>query len=196
MVSQWIAKIVGVAVLGTLADMVIPSGKLKTFTRFFTSLIALLIIIQPIANFLGDFPQHQGIFLFDSFTGELDSSDIYNRSVETRNKEYIKNIYVSKLEMDIAQRIEKYLPEQEFSVFVTVVETAKEDIYALDKIKIALGERKDIKIAPIGIDIGAKDSINEDMAVLVWGGRDFKELKENLSDTYEIDESRIYIVKG
>lgn len=198
MLTQWIANIVGVAALGTLMDMVIPKGNLKTYTRFFIGLITLLIILQPILKLLGQLPNLEKKLWSDMIAAELQVSYTPSQAIEINQKEYLMELYKKRVEEDVVRRVEKYVPNSIVSSIVTVDELEQEGMINIKRIDVFIGYSKDesLGIKPVEISIGSKSKDQESKPFQTRENENYDELKKHLSDTYEIEESRIYINNG
>ena len=52
LVSKWVMSIVGAAVLGVLADIIMPEGSTKKYIKSIMSIITLFIILSPLPGLL------------------------------------------------------------------------------------------------------------------------------------------------
>lgn len=195
MINQWIANIVGVVVLGTLMDMVIPKGNLKAYTRFFIGLITLMVILQPILSLLGHLPEFERIFWSKTIAAELETINIQSDAIEASQTKYLMELYKSRFEEDIVNRVKKYIPGSNVSALVTLEESNDhdEDIFYVNRIDLTIGYSNPLKIKPIEIAIDSKSDIEKKASPQESENIDYGTLKKHLSDTYEIEESRIYI---
>lgn len=84
-VSQWIMGIVGVVLLGVLADIVLGEGRTKKQIKGVFGLITLLVIISPIAGVL-----KEGWGGFESvFGGSITADETY---LDTVNKSQLSEL--------------------------------------------------------------------------------------------------------
>lgn len=199
MINQWIANIVGVVVLGTLMDMVIPKGNLKAYTRFFIGLITLMVILQPVLKLLGYLPEIERNLWSNTIAAELKTINTQARDIEINQKEYFMELYKNRFEEDVIRRVEKYIPNSNASALVIIEESNDEDMFYIKRIDITIGYSRSLKIKPVEIVVDSGPDVKENEPPQKSEdsiGDDYEMLKKHLSDTYEIEKSRIYISNG
>jgi stage III sporulation protein AF len=52
---EWIANIAAVSVLGVVADLILPDGNIKRYTRFLIGVIMLAVLIKPVLHIFDGF---------------------------------------------------------------------------------------------------------------------------------------------
>ena len=196
MINQWIANIVGVIVLGTLMDMIIPKGNLKTYTRFFVGLVTMLVILQPLLKLIGHYPDFRSNLWFKTMEAELETITTRNQALEINQENLLMQLYKDKLEEDVIRRVKKYLSDAtNVSATITISEPDDENIYSINRIDVTIGGHNPLEINPVEISIGSKSTRYEKTTTnqSEYEKKDYQMIKEDLSDAYEIDDSRIYI---
>lgn len=92
-VTGWILSILGIVVIGTLVDLVLPSGKMNGYIKSVFAAITVLIIVLPLPNLL------KNNFRPDSF--------IFGKEVELQENyiEYSNNIQVKAIERGLKEAL-------------------------------------------------------------------------------------------
>lgn len=198
MINQWISSIVAVVILATLLDMVLPNGNLKKYTKFFIGLITILVILQPIIKLTGDYSQFTKSLWIHQLDAEFETMNVQSKALEINQEKFLMELYKDRLEEDIVSRIDKYTSDLDVSVNVTLDKTQDQNIFSLSRIDITIGASNALEIEPVDISIGDKLPVKKEILSnlnLQDTDIDIKAIKEDLSTTYEIDKSRIYINK-
>ncbi|MFY9178058.1 MAG: stage III sporulation protein AF [Caldicoprobacterales bacterium] len=198
MIKQWILNIIAVVVLGTLLDMVIPSGNIKKYTKFFIGLISILAILQPIIKMTGNIPQLTKDIWIRQLDAELETMSIESKDLEKSQEKYLLELYKSRLEEDIINRLNQYVPDSEVLVIATLEKVEGQEMFLLSRIDINIGPSKQVNIEPVEIIVGDRLSEGGSFNSQINNqevDKNFETIKEYISNTYEIDKSRIYINK-
>jgi stage III sporulation protein AF len=196
--NQWIANILGVVVLGILMDMIIPTGNTKAYTRFFIGLIMLLVMLQPVIKLIGQFPNYSDSLWLAKIAPELEAIDTTTYSVELDQEKHLMRMYKSRLERDVLDRARAYISDVDVTANVNLVKSQGPATFEIDSIQVFLGPPDPYKVQEVEISIDLDDSSEKKKQHLDTQDelKDFSHLKKHLSDTYEIEESRIHIVGG
>ncbi len=200
MIKEWIVNIIGIVALGILMDMIIPTGNIKSYTRFFIGLITLLVILQPLLKVLGQFSEFGDIFTtgpIGSIAAELDNVDNKIQTVAINHDKYLRELYKSNLEEDMVARLKDYIPDTEPSATVWIDDSGDGDMFSIERVDIVLEHSNYINIIPVDISIGSRSGDGSDGEKPYerdgFMDIDYEKIRKYLSDTYEIEESRIYI---
>lgn len=193
--NQWIANILGVVVLGILMDMIIPSGNTKAYSRFFIGLVMLLVMIQPVLKLVGRFPEYSDSFWMTKIAPELGAIDTSSQAIELNREEHLLRMYKSRLEEDVVERVKAYMPDTDVSAYVALEKSQGATSYIIDTIQVFLGSKDPYRVkgVEIFVDLGGEGQKGAPSTEIRSESDDVLPLKKHLSETYEIDESRIYI---
>lgn len=117
--GAWGLSILGIAVITTVAEMLLPQGKMRTVIRSVTATVAALVIITPIPQLI----KHGINFDFSATAVETD-------------KEYLEFVEKTKSEL-VSAAAEKYLTEKGYDGVKVSVEL---DGYAVKSVSANIVE--------------------------------------------------------
>ena len=191
-ISSWAQQIIFAVIIGTILQMLLPEGKNKKYIKIVIGVYVLFAVISPVIG------KDINIDL-----NELNISlDNTNTSLEETNKENINDIFVTNLVQDIKSKLNNkgYSCEN--------VELQTNENYEVEKITITgIYEVEDdeekeeknenkVEINSISINevqIGEKENSIKDQVVKGIPESEEKDLKEYLSETYNVKEKNISI---
>lgn len=192
-ISSWAQQIIFAVIIGTILQMLLPEGKNKKYIKIIIGVYVLFAVISPVVGKNIDIDLNE-------FNLSLDNT---NTSLEETNKENIKDIFVTNLKQDIKSKLSnKGYGCEEISLQTN-------DNYEVEKITITgiyeveEDEEKDeeksnnnVKINSININevqIGEKENSIKEQVVKGIPKSEEKDLKEYLSETYNVKEKNISI---
>lgn len=190
-ISSWAQQIIFAVIIGTILQMLLPEGKNKKYIKIVIGVYVLFAVISPVVG--------KNIDLnLDEFNLSLDNT---TTSLDETNKENINDIFVTNLVQDIKSKLSNkgYGCEN--------VELQTNDNYEVEKITITgiyevkeddkkEDNKNNVKINSININevqIGEKENSIKEQAVKGISASEEKELKEYLSETYNVKEKNISI---
>lgn len=192
-ISSWAQQIIFAVIIGTILQMLLPEGKNKKYIKIVIGVYVLFAVISPVVG--------KNIDLnLDEFNLSLDNT---TTSLDETNKENINDIFVTNLVQDIKSKLsnkgygcenvelqtnENYEVEK---INITGIYEVKED----DKKEEEKNENK-VEINSISINevqIGEKENSIKDQVVKGISASEEKDLKEYLSETYNVKEKNISI---
>lgn len=95
--SAWILSIVGIAMLGTLVDLIQPDGNMRKYVKVVFSFIVIFVIISPLPKLMN------GQISLQNFFGQSDNTLIPQQSfiivVNAQKKLYLENDIKEALEI-------------------------------------------------------------------------------------------------
>ena len=192
-ISSWAQQIIFAVIIGTILQMLLPEGKNKKYIKIVIGVYVLFAVISPVVGKNIDLS-------LDEFNLSLDNT---TTSLDETNKENINDIFVTNLVQDIKSKLSNkgYGCEN--------VELKTNDNYEVEKINITgiyevdEDEEKDeeknnnnVKINSININevqIGEKENSIKEQVVKGISKSEEKDLKEYLSETYNVKEKNISI---
>lgn len=196
--SNWIEEIAIAVIVASIFEMIIPNGNIKKYIKIILGIYVIFSIISP--------------FMDNKKLYNLEVSEIIDKYSETQNmqnnnqnetKANLNNMYISTFEKQIVQTVQS----QGYTVYKCSVEanfdTEKEDT-GIKRIKIILQDKTEKqendksmqnieKIEEIEISIGKNADENYDNSKI--SKKDIADLKNYLSEHYEIDKKIIDIQK-
>ena len=192
-ISSWAQQIIFAVIIGTILQMLLPEGKNKKYIKIVIGVYVLFAVISPVVGKNIDLS-------LDEFNLSLDNT---TTSLDETNKENINDIFVTNLVQDIKSKLSNkgYGCEN--------VELQTNENYEVEKINITgiyevdEDEEKDeeknnnnVKINSININevqIGEKENSIKEQVVKGIPKSEEKDLKEYLSETYNVKEKNISI---
>lgn len=192
MLNRWIMNIVAIAIFATLIDMILIETHTKKYVGFFVGLVIIIIVLQPIYKFINSIPN-----LGDRVSAEVEQWNFEGKEMDGsgfENNKHIEELYKRNLEKDISQRIKSYLPDQSVWTTVTVKKGQDKDYFSLETIRISIGSQDTLGIEPVIIIPAGSEADNENIQGV--NSELMEIIQKDLSRTYEIEESGIYIKIG
>lgn len=191
-ISSWAQQIIFAVIIGTILQMLLPEGKNKKYIKIVIGVYVLFAVISPVIGKDLDIDLNEFNLSLDNTTTSLD---------ETNNKN-INDIFVTNLVQDIKSKLNNkgYSCEN--------VELQTNENYEVEKITITgiyevdEDEEKEeknenkVEINNISINevqIGEKENSIKDQVVKGIPKSEEKDLKEYLSETYNVKEKNISI---
>ena len=191
-ISSWAQQIIFAVIIGTILQMILPEGKNKKYIKIVIGVYVLFAVISPVIGKDLDIDLNEFNLSLDNTSTSLD---------ETNNKN-INDIFVTNLVQDIKSKLnnkgyscenvelqtnEKYEVEK---ITITGIYEVEEDEEKEEK-----NENK-VEINSININevqIGEKENSIKDQVVKGIPKSEEKDLKEYLSETYNVKEKNISI---
>ena len=186
-ISSWAQQIIFAVIIGTILQMLLPDGKNKKYIKIIIGVYVLFAIISPVVG--------KNIDLnLDEFNLTLDNT---TTSLDETNQDEITNLYTVNLKQDIISKLSNkgYGCEN--------VELQTNENYEVEKITITgiyeLKEDSQSNIAKVNsviineVQIGEKENSIKEQVVKGIPTSEEKDLKEYLSETYNVKEKNISI---
>ena len=196
-ISSWAQQIIFAVIIGTILQMLLPEGKNKKYIKIVIGVYVLFAVISPVIG--------KDI---DIDLNELNISlDNTNTSLEETNKENINDMFTTNLTQDIKSKLnnkgygcesveiqtnENYEVEK---ITITGIYEVDEDGNEDEK-KEEQESKNNVKINSININevqIGEKENSIKEQVVKGIPKSEEKDLKEYLSETYNVKEKNISI---
>ena len=192
-ISSWAQQIIFAVIIGTILQMLLPEGKNKKYIKIVIGVYVLFAVISPVIGKDLDIDLNEFNLSLDNTTTSLD---------ETNNKN-INDIFITNLVQDIKSKLnnkgyscenvelqtnENYEVEK---ITITGIYEVKED----EKKEEEKNENK-VEINSININevqIGEKENNIKEQVVKGIPKSEEKDLKEYLSETYNVKEKNISI---
>lgn len=185
--SSWVEQMaIGIAII-SIFEMILPNGKLKKYVKMILGVYVIFNIISPFVNSdaLYNFSEES----IENYTQNLitNSSNINQESMDRR----LEILYIEQIETNIANKVGELGYDTE-KCKVEAVLNSKNTNSGINKINLIVKEKQnenDIQKVHVNqINIGNVFNLNNES-----NNKKIKELKKNLAEYYEIDESVINI---
>ena len=175
-----------------LAIMILPNSSSKKYVKVVIGMYILFTIVSPIIKKFGGKDINLNTINIEKYEQQISKSDnTISRKFEDNNTRSIKDIYVSNLKADISAK----LKEKGYEIDTSDIQIKDDENYTIEKITLKLikmeqkqGKNNEIVIntVEIGNTISQKDSktLSDD---------DKQEVKDYISETYDIDKKNINI---
>ena len=172
--------------------MILPNSSSKKYVKVVIGMYILFTIVSPIIKKLGGKDINLNTIDIEKYEQQISKSDnTISRKFEDNNTRSIKDIYVSNLKADISAK----LKEKGYEIDTSDIQIKDDENYTIVKITLKLikMEQKQeknneivINTVEIGNTISQKDSktLSDD---------DKQEVKDYISETYDIDKKNINI---
>lgn len=190
--SSWAQGIIVAVIIATLIEMILPNNSSKKYVKVVIGMYILFTIVSPIIKKLGGKDINLNTINIEKYEQQIAKSDnTISRKFEDNNTRSIKDIYVSNLKADISAK----LKEKGYEIDTSDIQIKDDENYTIEKITLKLikmeqkqGKNNEIVIntVEIGNTISQKDSktLSDD---------DKQEVKDYISETYDIDKKNINI---
>lgn len=190
--SSWAQGIIVAVIIATLIEMILPNSSSKKYVKVVIGMYILFTIVSPIIKKLGGKDINLNTINIEKYERQISKSDnTISRKFEDNNTRSIKDIYVSNLKADISAK----LKEKGYEIDTSDIQIKDDENYTIEKITLKLikMEQKQeknneivINTVEIGNTISQKDSktLSDD---------DKQEVKDYISETYDIDKKNINI---
>ncbi len=185
--SGWVEQMaISIAII-SIFEMILPNGKWKKYVKMILGVYVVFNIISPFVNSdaLYNFREES----IENYTQNLitNSSNINQESMDRR----LEILYIEQIETNIANKVGELGYDTE-KCKVEAVLNSKNTNSGINKINLIVKEKQnenDIQKVHVNqINIGNVFNVNNES-----NNKKIKELKRNLAEYYEIDESVINI---
>lgn len=190
--SSWAQGIIVAVIIATLIEMILPNSSSKKYVKVVIGMYILFTIVSPIIKKLGGKDINLNTIDIEKYEQQISKSDnTISRKFEDNNTRSIKDIYVSNLKADISAK----LKEKGYEIDTSDIQIKDDENYTIEKITLKLikmeqkqGKNNEIVIntVEIGNTISQKDS-------KTLSNDDKQEVKDYISETYDIDKKNINI---
>lgn len=190
--SSWAQGIIVAVIIATLIEMILPNGSSKKYVKVVIGMYILFTIVSPIIKKVGGKDINLNTIDIEKYEQQIAKSDnTISRKFEDNNTRSIKDIYVSNLKADISAK----LKEKGYEIDTSDIQIKDDENYTIEKITLKLikMEQKQeknneivINTVEIGNTISQKDS-------KTLSNDDKQEVKDYISETYDIDKKNINI---
>ena len=206
-ISSWAKQIILAVIIASIIEMILPNGTSKKYIKVVIGVYILFNIITPIINKItnssGNSIDVSKFINLDTYVNIQDKTNKNTKSIETKNEENIKQIYITKLKSDIKNK----LKDMDYEVNNIQIILEDDEEYTIknismkvikDNIKEGKNETKNNiePIKQINISILEEENNYDDYDSnknYSLSDKDKNEIKEYLNKTYNIKFQNINI---
>lgn len=190
--SSWAQGIIVAVIIATLIEMILPNSSSKKYVKVVIGMYILFTIVSPIIKKLGGKDINLNTINIEKYEQQISKSDnTISRKFEDNNTRSIKDIYVSNLKADISAK----LKEKGYEIDTSDIQIKDDENYTIEKITLKLikmeqKQEKNNEIVINTVEIGNAISQKDSKTL---SNDDKQEVKDYISETYDIDKKNINI---
>lgn len=199
-ITDWAEGIIIAVIIGTIIEMILPSGKSKKYIKVVIGIYILNMIISPVISKVTGNSLEVSSGEIKSFL-ESDSDYKYvTNDLESTNDSNIEKIYKNKLEEDIKNKVqEKGYEVNKIVLQIEVENHDKKEYGKIKNIQMKLSKKvnKEIKennVVINEIQVDLNNSVQQENFQDITE-EEKEQLEKYISDTYEISKECIEINK-
>lgn len=201
-ISSWAQGVIISVIIASIIEMILPEGSSKKYIKIVIGVFILFTIVAPVINkFKGSSINMASIIDFDKYS---DTNEVSAINLEESNNLNIKQMYETNLKVDIKSKIKsKGFEVQDVNLKISddgeyIIESI--DITILKEIVNEEDQEKSSKSNVIGIvdsiekvSIELSNKTTKQEKEYQISNKDANNLKEYLSNTYDIKTKNIFI---
>lgn len=199
-ITDWAEGIIVAVIIGTIIEMILPSGKSKKYIKVVIGIYILNMIISPvISKVTGDSLEVSSGEIKSFLESDSDYKYVTN-DLESTNDSNIEKIYKNKLEEDIKNKVqEKGYEVNKIVLQIEVENHDKKEYGKIKNIQMKLSKKvnKEIKennVVINKIEVDLNNSVQQENFQDITE-EEKEQLEKYISDTYEISKECIEINK-
>ncbi len=123
----WIINIAAIGILGVVADLILPSGNMKKYTRFLTGVIMLTVMLKPVFHIFNYVADLNNLTVRNSLFMDLSSLNYKIELYDDRRQGEIKDNFKKSLELHMEEQIRSQTDYKDVNVMVYLSEMGKND---------------------------------------------------------------------
>ncbi len=198
-ISSWAEQLIVAVVIGTIIEMILPSGNNKKYIKAVIGVYILFTIISPI---LGKFTNLDFSNIdYEKYFNELDTKQAMSLSLANNNDQTVEEIYLNNLKLDMKAKLQKkgYVVEG----INLNIELEESNYGKINNIWLTLYKKDDdeenessnrISVNKVEeVKIGNNNKTSNTSNKKEISNSDKKEIKEYLSSVYEVNKKDIKI---
>ena len=196
-ISNWAGELIVTLIIVTIIEMILPDNKIKKYVKTVIGLYIIFCIISPFID-KDEFAQ-----IFKTTQKGLEKMQIEAQVSSQQNTDNaVESLYIEEFKKDVIKRVET-LGYQVKKCEVGIVIDATKDNAGINSIYLKIGQEKannekntniEIEnIEKVEISINDKEDANNKVEE---ENKYTKQIKEFLSDYYEIGQEKIQVVQN
>ncbi len=200
--NTWLQGIIVCVIIATIIELILPSGSTKKYIKVVLGMFIVFNIITPVINKItkNNF-EISSIINMDEYSKKMKTYETssQNQVSSNANEQTIKQIYISKLEKDIKNK----LKEKNYTVSKIKIEINENEEYSIKQINLLVQKDEEeteekqanaIKIENIEtINIQVNENIVPEQKEENISTNEISKIKQYLASEYQINEKQINI---
>ncbi len=200
--NTWLQGIIVCVIIATIIELILPSGSTKKYIKVVLGMFILFNIITPVINKItkNNF-EISSIINMDEYSKKMKTYETssQNQVSSNANEQTIKQIYISKLEKDIKNK----LKEKNYAVSKIKIEINENEEYSIKQINLLVQKDEEetekkqenaIEIENIEtINIQVNENIIPEQKEENISVNEISKIKQYLASEYQINEKQINI---
>lgn len=200
--NTWLQGIIVCVIIATIIELILPSGSTKKYIKVVLGMFIVFNIITPVINKItkNNF-EISSIINMDEYSKKMKTYETssQNQVSSNANEQTIKQIYISKLEKDIKNK----LKEKNYTVSKIEIEINENEEYSIKQINLLVQKDEEeteekqanaIKIENIEtINIQVNENIVPEQKEENISTNEISKIKQYLASEYQINEKQINI---
>lgn len=200
--NTWLQGIIVCVIIATIIELILPSGSTKKYIKVVLGMFILFNIITPVINKItkNNF-EISSIINMDEYSKKMKTYETssQNQVSSNANEQTIKQIYISKLEKDIKNK----LKEKNYTVSKIEIEINENGEYSIKQINLLVQKDEEeteekqanaIEIENIEtINIQVNENIIPEQKEENISVNEISKIKQYLASEYQINEKQINI---
>ncbi|MGI6188608.1 MAG: stage III sporulation protein AF [Clostridiales bacterium] len=153
---EWIANIAAVSVLGVVADLILPDGNIKRYTRFLIGVIMLAVLIKPVLHIFNHMTDLNNLAARNMVLMDLSSLNYKIELYDDKQREEIRNNFKKSLELHMEEQIRNQTGYKDVGVTVHLsgVDNDDKGRTVIEGVYVEIGIGAKGNIQPVRIRIG------------------------------------------
>lgn len=200
--NTWLQGIIVCVIIATIIELILPSGSTKKYIKVVLGMFIVFNIITPVINKItkNNF-EISSIINMDEYSKKMKTYETssQNQVSSNANEQTIKQIYISKLEKDIKNK----LKEKNYTVSKIEIEINENEEYSIKQINLLVQKDEEeteekqantIEIENIEtINIQVNENIIPEQKEENISANEISKIKQYLASEYQINEKQINI---
>ncbi len=200
--NTWLQGIIVCVIIATIIELILPSGSTKKYIKVVLGMFIVFNIITPVINKItkNNF-EISSIINMDEYSKKMKTYETssQNQVSSNANEQTIKQIYISKLEKDIKNK----LKEKNYTVSKIEIEINENEEYSIKQINLLVQKNEEeteekqanaIEIENIEtINIQVNENIVPEQKEENISTNEISKIKQYLASEYQINEKQINI---
>ncbi|MCT4565278.1 MAG: stage III sporulation protein AF [Maledivibacter sp.] len=200
-IKIWIKNIVTVIILMSFLEILVPNGKIKKYLKLIFGFIVMLIILNPIINFINNNDELENeVFKISNELTKKEYSFI-NSNIENKQIEQLASLYKNRIEEDIVFRVESKYDVRVTRVNVEIDSSTEEKMGEIKGLELIVTEKKEKtkqEAIPI-VKIDISDSEGKNVQNNSINGEEnlnnglMKKIQEDITNIYSLDDNKVIV---
>ena len=154
---EWLINISVIGIMGVVADLILPGGNMKKYTRFLIGVIMLTIMLKPIFHIFNRVEDLSNLAARNLVLMDLSGLNYHMKLYDSKQQEEIRNSFKKSLELHMAEQIRSQTGYRDVNVMVNLSEVDESDerVTGIESVYVEIGNAAKGSIRPVRIKIDA-----------------------------------------